>query len=115
MVLRIMFFALMAVGLLGFGTVAWISTRPPAPPATAAVVAPPPPTKTTVLVAARATRAGGLLKPEDLTAKEILIDDKRPDMSADTPDTRRILAGSMVRRSLRSRVVWVPPTTCRSR
>jgi pilus assembly protein CpaB len=100
MVLRIMFFALMAVGLLGFGTVAWISTRPPAPPATAAVVAPPPPTKTTVLVAARATRAGGLLKPEDLTAKEILIDDKRPDMSADTPDTRRILAGSMVRRSL---------------
>ena len=41
MVLRIMFFALMAIGLVGFGTVAWISTRPPPPPPH--VAAPPPP------------------------------------------------------------------------
>ena len=52
-----------------------ISTRPPPPPAVAAV--PPPPTKTTVLSVARATRAGSLLKPEDLAAKEILIQDRR--------------------------------------
>ena len=32
MVLRISLFALMALGLLGFGTVAWISSRPPPPP-----------------------------------------------------------------------------------
>jgi len=98
MVLRIMFFALMAVGLLGFGTVAWISTRPPPPPPVAAV--PPPPTKTTVLTVARATRAGSLLKPEDLAAKEILIQDRREDMSNDTPDARRALSGAMVRRTL---------------
>jgi pilus assembly protein CpaB len=98
MVLRIMFFALMAIGLVGFGTVAWISTRPPPPPPH--VAAAPPPAKIAVLGAARALRAGSLLKPEDLAAKEILIADRSTDMSADTPDARRALAGAMVRRSL---------------
>jgi pilus assembly protein CpaB len=98
MVLRIMFFALMAVGLVGFGTVAWISTRPPPPPPH--VAAPPPPAKVAVLGAARPLRAGSLLKPEDLAAKEILVSDRSDDMSADTPDARRALSGAMVRRSL---------------
>ena len=98
MVLRIMFFALMALGLVGFGTVAWISTRPPPPPP--AALAPPPPTKVAVLTASHPLRAGSLLKPEDLTAKEILLTDRRPDMSADTADARRALSGAMVRRSL---------------
>jgi len=98
MVLRIMFFALMAIGLVGFGTVAWISTRPPPPPPH--VAAAPPPAKIAVLGAARALRAGSLMKPEDLAAKEILIADRSADMSADTPDARRALAGAMVRRSL---------------
>jgi len=98
MILRITFFALMAMGLLGFGTVAWISTRPPPPPPVAA--APLAPTKTTVLAAARPTRAGNLLKPEDITSKEIPIAEMRPDLSADTPEARRALAGAMVRRSL---------------
>ena len=97
MILRITFFALMAMGLLGFGTVAWISSRPP-PPAVAA--APAAPTKTTVLAAARPTRAGNLLKPEDITSKEIPIAEMRPDLSADTPEARRALAGAMARRSL---------------
>ena len=98
MILRIMFFALMAVGLVGFGTVAWISTRPPPPPPH--VAAPPPPAKIAVLGAARPLRAGSLLKPEDLAAKEILVSDRSDDMSADTPDARRALSGAMVRRSL---------------
>src|SRR4051812_45455376 len=98
MILRIMFFALMAIGLLGFGTVAWISTRPPPPPPVAA--APPAPTKITVLAVARATRAGSLLKPEDLTAKQIPIDDRRPEMNGDSAEARRMLSGAMVRRSL---------------
>jgi pilus assembly protein CpaB len=98
MVLRIMFFALMAIGLVGFGTVAWISTRPPPPPPH--VAAPPPPAKIAVLGAARPLRAGSLLKPEDLAAKEILVADRSADMSADTPDARRALSGAMVRRSL---------------
>jgi pilus assembly protein CpaB len=98
MVVRIMFFALMAIGLVGFGTVAWISTRPPPPPPQLA--APPPPAKVAVLGAARPLRAGSLLKPEDLAAKEILVSDQTADMSADTPDGRRALSGAMVRRSL---------------
>ena len=98
MVLRIMFFALMAIGLVGFGTVAWISSRPPPPPPQAAV--PPPPAKIAVLTAAHPIRAGSLLKPEDIASKEILLTDRNPDMSADTPDARRALSGAMVRRSL---------------
>src|ERR1700722_1666935 len=98
MVLRIVFFALMALGLVGFGTVAWISTRPPPPPAVAA--APPPPTKIAVLVAAHPLHAGSLLKPEDLTTKEIAVEDRRADLSADNADARRALSGAMVRRSM---------------
>ena len=97
MVLRIIFFALMALGLVGFGTVAWISSRPP-PPSVAA--SQPPPAKVAVLAAAHPLRAGSLLKPEDLTSKEISVADRRPDMSADNADERRGLAGAMVRRSL---------------
>jgi pilus assembly protein CpaB len=97
MVLRIIFFALMALGLVGFGTVAWISSRPPPP---AAAAAQPPAAKVTVLAAAHPLHAGSLLKPEDLNSKEIAVADRRPDMSADNADERRALAGAMVRRSL---------------
>lgn len=96
MVLRITFFALMALGLVGFGTVAWIATRPPP----SAVAEPAPPATVTVLAAAHPIRAGSLLKPEDLGSKEILLDERRPDMSVDTPEARRGLHGAMVRRSL---------------
>ncbi len=58
------------------------------------------PAKIAVLAAARPLRAGSLLKPEDLAAKEILVSDRSADMSADTPDARRALSGAMVRRSL---------------
>ena len=75
MILRLAFFMLMAVGLLGFGTVAWISTRPP--PAAAASAEPPPPTTKLVLTAAHAVRAGSLLKPEDLASKAVPITDPR--------------------------------------
>jgi pilus assembly protein CpaB len=97
MVIRVTFFLLMALGLIGFGTVAWISTRPPAQAPVAAVA---PPAKVTVLVAAHAVRAGSLLKPEDLKAKEMPQADAGADSNTDSPDVRRSLAGAMVRRSL---------------
>jgi len=98
MVLRIAFFMLMAVGLLGFGTVAWISTRPPA---VAATTEPQVPTTKTVLTAARPVRAGVLLKPEDLASKAVpIIDPAADDSNPDTADARRGLVGAMVRRSL---------------
>jgi pilus assembly protein CpaB len=97
MVIRVTFFLLMALGLIGFGTVAWISTRPPAQ---AAVAADAPPAKLTVLVAAHAVRAGSLLKPEDLKAKEMTQANAGADSNPDNPEVRRSLAGAMVRRSL---------------
>jgi len=75
MILRFMVFALMAIGLVG--TVAWISTRPPPPPPQAA--APPPPATIAMLAAAHPLCAGSLLKPEDLTGKEILASDRSAD------------------------------------
>jgi pilus assembly protein CpaB len=98
MLLRVAFFILMAVGLLGFGTVAWISTRPPAPAAAATAQAP---VTRTVLVAARSVTAGSLLKPEDLAAKQFPVSASGlTDTNGDTPDIRRSLVGAMVRRSL---------------
>lgn len=98
MILRVAFFMLMAVGLLGFGTVAWISTRPP--PAAAAVAEAVPATRT-VLTAAHAVRAGGLLKPEDLASKAVPANDPAAsDSNPDTAEARRSLVGAMVRRSL---------------
>jgi pilus assembly protein CpaB len=96
MVLRLAFFALMALGLLGFGTVAWVATRPP--PSDAATLAAN--TMVTVLVAAQPVRAGILLKPEDLLAKKITAREAGDDSSLDTSDARAALGGAMVRRSL---------------
>src|SRR5580658_4564053 len=96
MILRLAVFALMALGLLGFGTVAWISTRPP-PPDAAAITAT---TRIVVVVAAHPVTAGNLLKPEDLAAKSMTTADAGDDASLDTPDARHALAGAMVRESL---------------
>ena len=95
MVLRIAFFVLMAVGLLGFGTVAWIATRTPAKSHVASV-----PTTATVLVASRAVRAGSLLQPDDLLGKTVPLAQAGADTNKDTPADRRSLAGAMVRHSL---------------
>ena len=111
MLLRIALFALMAVGLLGFGTVAWVSTHPSAPPAPVPVVAvvaepapapvppPPPAVRITVLVAAHPLRAGSFLRPDDVRAAE--VDEKQvpPGTSPDSPAVRSSLNGAMLRRA----------------
>jgi pilus assembly protein CpaB len=96
MFIRLAFFALMALGLVGFGTVAWIATRPP-PPDPAVVAAS---TKINVLVVASPVRPGNLLKPEDLAAKEVTRQQAGDDAMLDTPDARRALVGAMVRGTL---------------
>ena len=93
MILRLAFFALMALGMAGFGTVVWIATRPP-PPSELAIAAA---TRITVLVASRPVHAGNLLKPGDLATKEMTQKDAGEDSSLDTQDTRRALVGAMVR------------------
>ncbi|HEY1935316.1 MAG TPA: Flp pilus assembly protein CpaB [Acetobacteraceae bacterium] len=97
MLLRIAFFFMMALGLIGFGTVAWISTRPPSSAKTVVVK----PTTVAVLTAARAVHAGVLLKPEDIGTKLVPINDPSAAGSLhDAADARSALVGSMVRRSL---------------
>ncbi|HVC61988.1 MAG TPA: Flp pilus assembly protein CpaB [Acetobacteraceae bacterium] len=99
MILRLALFALMALGLVGFGTVAWISSHPPATRGTgrSALAA-----SHDVLVAARDLRAGTLLKADDLAARKPGAADfagNRPTI-ADSSDARRGLVGGMVRRPL---------------
>jgi pilus assembly protein CpaB len=108
MVLRIVLFAMMALGLGGFGIIAWVSTRPPAvalevpkAPEVAPVVvaeAPAPVVKLAVLVAGRAVRAGTLLKPEEITAREFVEAEVPEGASPDTMANRQTLVGAMVRR-----------------
>ena len=100
MLLRIALFALMALGLGGFGTVAYLSTRPPPTAAINQPAPPPPAVKVKVLVAAHPLRAGSLLKPDDIGSAEIEQPQVPPGASSDTPAARTGLLGGMVRRSL---------------
>ncbi len=96
MLFRVLFFVLMALGLTGFGTAAWIMSRPPA----TAVAAVTPPAKKMVVVTARAIHAGSLLKPEDLTTKEVAIALDNGEFTVESIDAQRALIGSMMRRAM---------------
>ena len=98
MVLRAVFFVLMALGLVGFGTVAWITSRP-SPSEAAVTPGGQHVTRKAVIAAAHPLRAGALLKPEDLTAAEIPADEASAG-TLDTPEARRGLVGAMIRRTL---------------
>ena len=110
MVLRVAFFILMALALVGFGTVAWVALRQPPPaaapvaqiatPATAAPAATEPqPVEAPIaqkkfLVAARTIATGVMLKPEDIVAGP-LNGDPAGAISAGSADAVRLFAGSM--------------------
>jgi pilus assembly protein CpaB len=95
--IRVVFFVMMAFGLAGFGTVAWIATRQ-----SHVEAAPlPQPKKLAVLTAARAINAGALLKPEDFATEWMVAEPgKASEFTLDTPEIRRDLVGSMTRRAL---------------
>jgi pilus assembly protein CpaB len=98
--IRIVFFLMMAFGLAGFGTVAWIATRPPQSVAALPPPAPPAPAKVAVLTASHPMTAGTLVKPDDLATTQMVVDPgKVADFTLDTPDARRDMVGSMTRRT----------------
>jgi pilus assembly protein CpaB len=110
MLARLVLFVLMAAGLAGFGAVAWISLHPvnlPQQTATAPETAPPS-DQVSVLVAARTLRAGGLLKPEDLTAQQLPAKDVPPGARTDTQAARSELLGAMIRRNMAAGEVVLP-------
>jgi pilus assembly protein CpaB len=92
MIVRVAFFILMSMGLIGFGTVAWITTRPMG-------MSGPSPTKM-ILVAAQAIQGGSLLTSDDLVQKEIPIEEVVKEYNLDTVEGRRALMGAMVKRNL---------------
>ena len=98
MLLRLAVFALLALGLCGFGTVAWLATRPPPMVATAAPPPPPPPVHHLTLAANGPLRAGTLLKAEDLATQD--SPEALPGAQNDTAANRASLTGAMLRRTL---------------
>jgi len=95
MILRVAMLVLVASGLVGFGLIAWVSTRHPASAETVRHAAP-----AVVLAAAHTLQPGALLKPDDLAGKKLDQGDLPAGASADTPANRRDLVGAMVRRTL---------------
>ena len=137
MMLRIAVYALIAMGLGGFGTIAWVVLNPPAPPPVqmAAQVTPLPPAPDVapkILVAARALRAGTLLKPDDIEAVDapaapvgempaapVAAGAPIAPLSSsqvtmlDTPQMRAGLKGAMVRHSMAEHAVLQPADVVR--
>jgi pilus assembly protein CpaB len=100
MLARIALFALMAIGLAGFGLVSWVSLHPAGPSAQAVDASGATVGKVAVLVAARSLRAGSLLKPEDLAAQDLAESSVPPGAWRDSPAVRNDLLGAMIRRNL---------------
>jgi len=94
--LRVALFALMALGLAGFGFIAWVTIHPPAAP----VAAPAPVIKSNVLAVANTLTAGSLMKPDDLETKEVPQSEVPPGARLDTPVARAELFGAMVRQTM---------------
>src|SRR4051812_2121106 len=92
MIIRVAFFILMSLGLIGFGTVAWVTTRPMG-------LGGAPATKM-ILVAAQPIQGGSLLTSDDIQQKEIPLEEVVKEYNADTVDGRRGLMGAMVKRNL---------------
>ena len=113
MILRIALFVMMALGLAGFGTVAWLSTRPPPAPAPVAQAAPVPPPHVSVLAVGRMLRPGNLLKPEDLVPLDMLATATPANTTIDTPAARAALVGAMVRRTMMPNQTVLPDDVLR--
>ena len=94
MVVRVVLFVLMAMALIGFGTVAYVSLGP----GPQKVVKGPP--QVAVLVTARPVRAGSLLQPTDIGMKLYVKSEVPKHAQLDTPVNRTLLVGAMIRRSL---------------
>ncbi len=108
MMLRIVLFLMMATGLAGFGTVAWLSTRPAPAPVPVAVAPPPPAPHVMLLAAGHMMRPGTLLKPDDVVVTDTLASAAPAGATTDTPSNRAALVGAMVRRTVLANQVILP-------
>ena len=104
--LRTLLFLLMAGGLLGFSTTAWVYMHPVAP-------APVEVQKVTVLAAVGTMRAGTLLKPDDLEVVEVPENEIPKGARRDSPQARSELFGAMVRQTLLAHQTILPSDVMR--
>jgi pilus assembly protein CpaB len=110
MILRLILFTVMALGLVGFGVVAWISAYPPASTDPAKEAAR---RTVAVLTLAHDVHAGTLLKSDDITSKDVAPADLPTGATTDSPDARRALVGGMVRRALATGDLVLPADVMR--
>lgn len=103
MLLRVAVFLMMALGLVGFATVAWFSLQPPQASASNDELL-----KEHILVAARDLRPGALLKPDDIGVQSIAQEKIPEGASPDTPVARHAMIGAMVRRPMTAGEVLLP-------
>lgn len=95
--LRFALIATVVLGLAGLGGVALFALRPPPAEVAQAPAAAP---KAVVLAAARALRAGALVKPDDIGTIELAADAVPAGTRPDAREDRTALVGAMLRRSL---------------
>lgn len=106
MILRIVLVGLLALGLAGFGTVAWLDLHPVKPPV--ATIQP-----VEILAAAQFLHAGSLIQPANLTAAGFKPDAVPPGAVLDTPANRSLYTGAMVRQSLAPNAPILPGSVIR--
>ncbi|HTI82964.1 MAG TPA: Flp pilus assembly protein CpaB [Acetobacteraceae bacterium] len=97
MLARTALFILMAIGLAGFGAVAWISLNPTPREHTNID---PANNKLPLLIAARPLRAGTLVKPDDIAAEPRSPQEIPAGGHVDSEAVRGELLGAMIRRNL---------------
>jgi pilus assembly protein CpaB len=104
--LRSLLFLFMGAGVLVFSFVAYETLHPPAAPA-------PVIPKVVVLAAASTLRAGTLLKPDDIEAREMPESEAPAGARRDSPQARAELFGAMVRQTLLQHQVVLPADVMR--
>ncbi len=107
MMRRLLLILLMAIGILGFGAIAW-STLHPAPAARSLAARP----TAHALVAARALAAGTLLRSDDITTRLVEAEAVRPD-EIDSPSARARLVGAAMRQAVQPASIFSPALTIR--
>ena len=105
MLVRVVLVLLVGLGLLGLVGAFLLSQQTAVPPA-AIANAPPPPMR--IIVAARPVHAGSLIVPEDLASAQVEVDKVPAGAMRDSPDTRQLLRGAMVRRALGAGEPFLP-------
>jgi len=103
MILRILLSAMMLLGLAGFGTIAVMTLGPGHHnTATASQVA-----QVTIMSAAHPLKAGMLLKPDDIAARDVPREAVPEGSMPDSPSGRSELVGAMVRRPVTAGAAFV--------